>query len=89
MLDSIEWTDRNKSSFALYQLTERRDPAVFAKLRNRALPSLVEMARWKSGHALPAFTLLGRIGNFPEEEIQKAWNTGNRESVIKTIVEKR
>lgn len=89
MLNSIEWTDRNKSSFALYRLTEKRDPAILSSLRKRALSSLVEMARWKSpGHAMPAFTLLGRVGKFSEEEIQKAWSSGNRESLIGTILER-
>lgn len=89
MLNSIEWTDRNKSSFALYRLTEQRDPAILSSLHKRALPSLVEMARWKaSGHAIPSFTLLGRIGNVSEEEIQKAWSIGNRESLIETILER-
>lgn len=89
MLNSIEWTDRNKSSFALSRLTEKRDPVILSSLRKRALPSLVEMARWKvSGHAMPSFTLLGRIGNVSEEEIQKAWSIGNRESLIKTMLER-
>jgi hypothetical protein len=47
-LNPIEWTDRNKSSLALEMLTESRDPALIADLRARALPSLIEMARWKS-----------------------------------------
>lgn len=89
MLNSIDWTDRNKSSLALFQLTADRNPSVLSKLRKRALPSLVEMARWKSlGHALPSFTLLGRIGNFSEEEIQKALDSGNRELLIKAVLEK-
>lgn len=89
MLNSIEWTDRNKSSFALYQLTEKRDPAVLAKLRVRALPSLVEMSRWKSGHALSPFFVLGRAGNFSEGEIQKEWDSGNREALIEKVLRKR
>lgn len=89
MLNSVEWTDRNKSSIALYQLTEKRSPVILSKLRKHALQSLVEMARWKaSGHAVPSFTLLGRVGDVPEEEIQKAWSSGNRESLIETILEK-
>jgi hypothetical protein len=60
LLNSIEWTDRNKASFALEALTERRNPALMADLRARALPSLIEMARWKSdGHAEAAFVVLG------------------------------
>lgn len=89
MLNSIEWTDRNKSSIALYRLTEKRNPVILSSLRKHALLSLVEMARWKaSGHAMPSFTLLGRIGNFSEEEIQKAWSIGNRKSLIETILER-
>jgi hypothetical protein len=89
MLNSIVWTDRNKSAFALYQLTEKRDPAVLSKLRERALASLVEMSRWKSpGHAQSPFFLLGRAGNLSEGEIQKYWDSGNRETLIETVLEK-
>jgi hypothetical protein len=89
MLNSIVWTDRNKSSLALYQLTEKRNPAVLAKLRERALPSLVEMSRWKSpGHAYSPFFLLGRVGNLSEDEIQKDWDSGNRETLIEKVLKK-
>ena len=48
LLTSFSWTDRNKASMALTELGVRRDPALLASLCARALPSLVEMARWKS-----------------------------------------
>jgi hypothetical protein len=87
MLNSIVWTDRNKSSFALCRLTDTRDAAVLSMLRERALPSLVEMSRWKSpGHSSCPFFLLGRAGNIPEVEIQKAWDSGNRETLIETVL---
>ncbi len=86
MLNSIEWYDRNKSSFVLYQLTEKRDEAVLSSLRQHALQSLVEMARWKSPmHAQQPFFILGRVGNFSEEEIHKAWTSGNRQLLIDTV----
>jgi hypothetical protein len=89
MLNSIVWTDRNKSSGALLRLTENRDPAILSKLRERALPSLIEMSRWKSpGYAQVAFVLLGRVGNLPEDEILKDWNSGNRETLIETVLRK-
>ena len=89
MLNSIEWTDRNKSSIALYALTEKRDPQILTSLRQRALSSLVEMARWKSpGHAQAPFFILGRVGNLSEGEIQKAWESGNHETLIETILQK-
>ena len=89
MLNSIEWSDRNKSSIALYRLTEKPDPAILLSLRRRALPALVEMARWRSpGHALPSFFLLGRVVGFSEAEIQKAWVSGDRETLIETALKR-
>ena len=89
MLNSIVWTDRNKSSLTLYELTKNRDPEVLAKLRERALPSLVEMSRWKSpGHSSRPFFLLGRVGNISEDQIQKIWDGGNRETLIEMVLKK-
>jgi hypothetical protein len=86
LLNSIEWTDRNKASSALLQLTEKLDAAPITSLRQHALQSLVEMARWKSrGHASAPFFILGRVGNFSDEAIQKAWDN-NREALIKTVL---
>jgi len=84
MLNSLVWTDRNKSAAALDALTQKhRDPAILAKLRAEAMPSLVEMARWKSsGHAQSSFALLGRMAGWPEEKIYKTFESGDRESVI-------
>src|SRR5687767_9653438 len=62
MLNSIEWSDRNKSALALEELTAKRDARLIKLLRVKALPSLVEMARWKNdGHAGTPFFILGRI----------------------------
>jgi hypothetical protein len=87
LLNSIEWTDRNKSSLALFSLTATRDPLVLATLRRRALESLIDMSRWKSpGHAEYPFFILGRLGNIPEDEIQKAWDEGKREVLIEKVL---
>jgi hypothetical protein len=89
MLNSIEWTDRNKSSYALVRLTDKRDPAILSEIRQKALPSLIEMARWKSsGHAYASSFLLGRVAGFPEDEITAAWERGDRASFIETAVKR-
>jgi hypothetical protein len=89
MLNSIVWTDRNKSSGVLLQLTEQRDAQILASLRQHALQSLVEMSWWKSpGHANAAFFILGRVGNLSDDEIRKAWNSGNRQSLIETVLKR-
>ncbi len=84
MLNSIVWNDRYRAARALVQLTERRSPTVLAHLRERALPALIEMARWRTlDHALPAYILLGRVASLPEERIHELWEKGDRETVIR------
>jgi hypothetical protein len=83
LLNSLAWTDRNKSSMALMQITETRDSALLALLKDRALPSLIEMARWKApGHAVAAFFILGRIAALPDNELFAAWENDRREEII-------
>lgn len=89
MLNSIEWTDRNKSSAVLASLTESRNPLILSELRKQALPSLVEMARWKAaGHAQPAFFILGRLDGLSEKQIGDDWDY-DREAVISAAVKKQ
>lgn len=68
MMNSISWTDRNKSANLLERLTQDREPQLMAKLKREALYSLADMARWKStGHAYAAFMILGRLAGWKEE----------------------
>lgn len=83
MLSSIVWTDRNKATMVLFELTEDRDPELLQQLRERALPSLLEMAGWSNpGHAAGAYFLLGRMAGLSEEEIGSTLIEGQRESVM-------
>lgn len=82
-LNSLVWQDRSTAVMTLLTLTEGSDPKPRALLWERSMDALAEMARWKHlPHALPAFILLGRAGGVPEAEIQKAWESGNREAFI-------
>ena len=83
MLHSLSWSDRDHALHALEVLTGERDPAAIGLLRERALPALVEMSRWKTlAHALPAVILTGRVAGWSEPQIQDAWSKGDREAVI-------
>jgi hypothetical protein len=83
MLNSLSWSDRDHALKALQILTDTRDPSTMSQLRERALPALIEMSRWKTlAHALPAFVLTGRVAGVTDQQIQDAWNSGDRESVI-------
>lgn len=88
LLYSPLWTDLNKSSFALAGLSERRDPALFALIRARALPPLAEIARWKSrGHGLLGYQVLGRLAGYPEKELIERWERGDTEPVIRKALD--
>lgn len=83
LMNSIVWSDRRNASLALINLTDPRDPEALELLRERALTSVVDMARWHDlEHALPGFILAGRLAGLGEKEIQAAWVSGNREAVI-------
>lgn len=83
-LDSPEWTDRNKASAALMELTSSADEGLLASLRREAVVPLTEMARWKSDpHSFPSFVILARIAGYSDEDVRRAWKQGEREQVIR------
>lgn len=82
MLNSATWTDRNKAGALLLSLSQWRPPKLLAALRAQTLESLVEMARWRSGHAHAARMLLGRIAGIEEERLVKLAGDSARVDVI-------
>lgn len=89
MLNSLSWSDRNQALDMLQILIPEHSPWI-EQLRDRALPSLIEMARWKTlKHALPAFLLVGRVAGIPDVQVQESWNRGDRESVIAQATAKK
>jgi hypothetical protein len=84
LMNSVVWSDRRNASLALVNLTDQNNPEALALLRERALPAVVETARWHDlERALPAFILAGRIAGMSDQEINAAWISGNREVVLK------
>jgi hypothetical protein len=89
LLNSLTWTDRNKSSLALMSLTEPRDPALLLTLRQRAVPALAEMARWKNpGHAIAPMMVLGRVAGIPESDLASAAESGRRTTIVDTALKR-
>jgi HEAT repeat protein len=83
MLNSIVLSDRTRAANALVTLTDQDAAAALDQIRDRALDSVVEMAQWKVlRYALPPFILAGRLAGMHEQEIQKAWTSGDRQAVI-------
>lgn len=86
-LNSIVWSDRNKAATALLTMTEKREPGLLEMLRDRAVDSLIDMARWRHlSHALPGYILLGRMAGIPEERLQAAWSDGKHQPVTEEII---
>jgi hypothetical protein len=86
MLNSCVLSDRLEGSRALVTLSDRLTPYTIAQIKERALPSLFEMARWKHlPHALPAYLLLGKVAGLSDQEVQSAWVKGDRDSVLAKI----
>lgn len=84
MLNSLLWTDRNKATMTLLNLTDDRNPRILAQIRERSIESLAEMARWTTlEYAIGPYTLLGRIAGLRDEQIEREWSAGAREVVIK------
>lgn len=86
LLNSVALSDRVESVKALLAVTEGAGPGAQAALdliRERALASVIEMARWKTpGEALPAFLLAGRLAGMAYLDILQQWANGDREAVL-------
>ena len=83
MLNSVVFSDRRTAAQILVNLTEDRDKATLDLIRERALASVLEMARWQTlDHALPAFVLAGRLAGADEKAIKDAWVREDRESIL-------
>lgn len=88
MLKSCVWSDRNKSTAALAQLSATRDPKLLSQVREQALPALFEMAAWKYlGHASSSLEILGRLAGLSDGTIQNALTRGDRMAIIATAKE--
>lgn len=86
LLYSPVWTDRNKTSLALFSLSQTRDPALLELLKAKALEPLLEIARWQSsGHAFPAFFIVARIAGVSDEEAFQAFQAGERERILARV----
>ena len=83
LLNSLAWTDRNKASLALMQLTESRDPAMLAALKARAFDSIVDIARWTNpGHAVPGVFMLARMAGISDADAFAMYERGEKEKII-------
>jgi hypothetical protein len=86
MLNSVALSDRLEGVRALLNYTDKPDEHVISNIRDRALPALLEMARWQYlPHALPAYLLLGRVTGHTDQEMQDAWTRGERDQMVETI----
>ena len=86
LMNSISWSDRNKSINILQILSYHRDPKLLLKIKNEALEPLIDMANWKSeGHAMAGYIVLGRIAGWKEEEIIESFKKNRADMIDKML----
>jgi hypothetical protein len=63
-----------------------RDPTLLARLRRpEVLERLIEMARWRTGHAESARNLLGRIAGIEEDRLARLVAEGQVDEIIAAL----
>jgi hypothetical protein len=88
LLNSVVLSDRVQATKALLQLTEKQNAAALDAIRERALPSLAEMARWQTrSYARPPFELIGRVAGLKDAEVNESWEHGDPEAVIQQAID--
>ncbi len=86
MLNSPELSDRLEAASTLLVRTARRDEDLLTRMRQRALPALLEAARWQHlDHARPAYLLAGRVAHIAGQELEAAWKAGQRNKMLVVI----
>jgi len=78
--------DRLAGSRTLNLMYDEFSEGTMAQIKERALSSLFEMARWRHlQHALPAYLLLGRVSGVAEQEMAAAWEASERDQMLARI----
>jgi HEAT repeat protein len=86
MLHSGAWTDLNKGSLLLDQLSVARDTKLLSELREQALDALIEMARWRSpGHSYAARMIIGRIAGIEEKRLEEIVEKGEVQAILDAL----
>ena len=86
MLNSVVLSDRIEGAQALLTAFDSTTDQTILQIRERALDSLYEMARWRHlPHALPAYLVLGKVAAIPDDEMQRSWARGERDDMLKRI----
>ena len=83
LLYSGVWTDRNKASALLLNLTAKPDPKLLKTLAVQALPPLIEGAQWQSkSHAFAFAMVLARVLGMPDDHSSALINSGQVNEIV-------
>lgn len=89
LLLSGTWTDLNKASQLLSAMTQSRSANVLAELRRGEVKErLIEIARWRTGHAEAAKYILGRLAGIDEDRLGQLIRAGQVEEIINELLSK-
>jgi hypothetical protein len=88
LLNSVVLSDRMESARTLLAMTEKQNAATLDLIRERALMSLAEMARWPTrAYAQPPFELLGRVAGLKSADVNESWEKDDRDAVIQKALD--
>lgn len=86
LMNSPNWTDRNKASMVLERVSRTRDRAVLDRMNAESRGALVEMARWTSPHRVPAVQILARIGGMDESTLIDGMQRGRYDEILESAL---
>jgi glutaredoxin-related protein len=77
------WTDVNKASSLLNVLTRSRKPETLTLLNSSEVRKrLIEVARWHTGHAVPAWYILGRVAGIGDDDLAGLVKDGKLAAIL-------
>lgn len=86
LMNSPIWTDRNKASMLLEQISRTRVRAILDRMQAKSREAFVEMARWKSPHRQAAVQILARIGGMDESSLLDKTQHGLLDEILETAL---
>lgn len=86
LMNSISWSDRNKASMLLEQVSRTRDRSILDRMKAKSGDALVEMARWTSPHRGNAVLILARIGGMDEVTLMEKTQRGLFDEILESVV---
>lgn len=82
LLNSGSWGERNKACVLASIYSNLKSPGLNDELKDKALPSLLEVASWDADHSRPALYTLGRVCGMSNGQIGDLLKSGKGGQIL-------